>query len=114
MQLACAAIKSGIRLLLKANGLSIADLEGIFIAGAFGNYLNVRNSMAIGLLPQTEEKRVVFVGNSSLAGARLLLVAKGARREIEALVPRIRYLSLASESQFQDQYIQALEFYSWR
>jgi uncharacterized 2Fe-2S/4Fe-4S cluster protein (DUF4445 family) len=113
MQLACAAIKSGIRLMLRANGLSVEKLDGIFIAGAFGNYLNVRNSMAIGLLPRLDEERVVFVGNSSLAGARLLLLNRGARREVESLVPRIRYLSLASEPQFQDFYIRALEFSSW-
>jgi uncharacterized 2Fe-2S/4Fe-4S cluster protein (DUF4445 family) len=113
MQLACAAIKSGIRLLLKANGLSVEKLEGIFIAGAFGNYLNVRNSMAIGLLPRLDEERVVFVGNSSLGGARLLLLCRAARREVESLVPRIRYQSLASEPQFQDFYIRALEFSSW-
>jgi len=113
MQLACAAIKSGLRLMLKANGLSIEDLEGIFIAGAFGSYLNVRNSMALGLLPRMDEKRVVFVGNASLAGSRLLLVAQEARREVESLVQRVRYMSLASERQFQDFYIRALEFASW-
>lgn len=113
LQLACAAIKSGIRLMLKANGLSVEKLEGIFIAGAFGSYLNVRNSMALGLLPQLEEQRVVFVGNASLAGARLLLLSREARREVEKLVPEIRYMSLASEPQFQDFYIRALEFSAW-
>jgi len=113
LQLACAAIKSGIRLMLKANGLSVEKLEGIFIAGAFGSYLNVRNSMALGLLPRMNEERVLFVGNSSLAGARLLLLNREARREVENLVRRIRYLSLASEPQFQDFYIRALEFSSW-
>jgi uncharacterized 2Fe-2S/4Fe-4S cluster protein (DUF4445 family) len=113
MQLACAAIKSGIRLMLKAKGLSVDELDGVFIAGAFGSYLNIRNSMTLGLLPLMEEKRVMFIGNASLAGARLLLVAKKEREEIESLVQRIRYMSLASDRDFQDYFIRALEFAAW-
>ncbi|OGD21305.1 MAG: hypothetical protein A2Y69_06470 [Candidatus Aminicenantes bacterium RBG_13_59_9] len=113
VQLACAAIKSGIRLMLKANGLSIEKLDGIIVAGAFGSYLNIRNSIRLGLLPRMDEGRVLFIGNSSLAGARLLLVAREARRDVEALVRRIRYFSLASDPEFQDQFIRALEFSPW-
>jgi uncharacterized 2Fe-2S/4Fe-4S cluster protein (DUF4445 family) len=113
MQLACAAIKSGVRLMLKARGLSVESLDGIFIAGAFGSYLNIRNSMALGLLPRLDEGRVMFIGNASLAGARLLLVAKEERREVESLVQGIRYLSLASDREFQDYFIRALEFAVW-
>ncbi|HUU37149.1 MAG TPA: ASKHA domain-containing protein [Candidatus Desulfaltia sp.] len=113
MQLACAAIKSGIRLMLKAAGLSAQKLDGIYIAGAFGNYLNIRNTTAIGLLPAVEEGKIVFIGNSSLAGARLLLVAKEERKKIESLVGKIRYISLASDPEFQDQFVRGLEFKSW-
>lgn len=113
MQLACAAIKSGVQLMLKVKGLAVEKLDGIYIAGAFGSYLNIRNSMALGLLPRMEEQRIVFVGNSSLAGARLLLLAREEREEVESLVQRIRYLSLASDREFQDHFIRALEFASW-
>ncbi|MGB7294391.1 MAG: ASKHA domain-containing protein [Candidatus Aminicenantales bacterium] len=113
MQLACAAIKSGIRLMLKAAGLSAHQLDGIYIAGAFGNYLNIPNTQAIGLLPAVEAEKIVFVGNSSLAGARRLLVAKEERDKIESLVENIRYVSLASDPEFQDQFIRSLEFQSW-
>jgi uncharacterized 2Fe-2S/4Fe-4S cluster protein (DUF4445 family) len=113
VQLACAAIKSGIRLMLKANGLSVENLDGIVVAGAFGSYLNIRSSVRLGLLPRIDEERVLFIGNSSLAGARLLLIAREARREVEALVRRIRYFSLASDRDFQEQFIKALEFSRW-
>jgi len=113
MQLACAAVKSGIRMMLTQNRLAVGDLDGIYIAGAFGNYLNIRNSVAIGLLPRTDEKRVIFIGNSSLAGARQLLLSKVEREKVEALVRKIRYVSLAADPQFQDQFIQALEFKAW-
>ncbi len=113
MQLACAAVKTGLRILLESNGLSVKDLNGIYIAGAFGNYLNIRNSMALGLLPRMDERKLVFIGNSSLAGARLLLLSKNERERVEALVQKIKYVSLASNPGFQDRFIQALEFRPW-
>ncbi len=113
LQLACAAIKSGVRILLAQNGLTAGDLSGIFIAGAFGSYLNIPNSLALGLLPSIDPEKLVFIGNSSLAGARLLLQSKGERERIEALVERVRFTSLASDPGFQDQFIDALEFGPW-
>ncbi len=113
MQLACAAIKTGIRMMLKANHLSERELDGIYIAGAFGSYLNIKNSMAIGLLPRVDESKLVFIGNSSLAGARLLLISAPEREMIEPLTQKIRYVSLAANPEFQDQFIKALEFKTW-
>ena len=113
MQLACAAIKTGIRLMLRRNGLREVDLDGIYIAGAFGNYLNIQNSMKIGLLPSLEERRIVFVGNSSLAGAKQLLVSLKERERVEALIRKVRYRALASDPLFQDHFIKALELKSW-
>jgi uncharacterized 2Fe-2S/4Fe-4S cluster protein (DUF4445 family) len=113
MQLACAAIKTGIQMMLKENHLSEENLGGIYIAGAFGNYLNIKNSMKIGLLPQVDERKLVFIGNSSLAGAKLLLISEGERDRIESLIQKIRYVSLAADPEFQDYFIKALEFKSW-
>lgn len=113
MQLACAAIKTGIRIMLKKNHLSEEDLDGIYIAGAFGNYLNIKNSMKIGLLPQIDERKLVFIGNSSLAGARLLLISRKEREKIESLIQKIRYVSLAADPEFQSYFIKALEFKTW-
>ena len=113
MQLACAAIKTGIRMMLTENHLAEEDLDGIYIAGAFGNYLNIKNSMKIGLLPQVDERKLVFIGNSSLAGARLLLISDHERERVESLIQKIHYVSLASDTQFQDYFIKALEFKSW-
>ena len=113
IQLACAAVKSGMRLMLKEAGLAASDLDGLYIAGAFGRELNIRNTQAIGLLPRMDCDKVVFIGNSSLAGARLVLLNRGARNRVEALASRIRYLSLAKNPLFQEQFIEALEFGIW-
>lgn len=109
MQLAVAAIKSGVRMMLDEAGLGVSDLDGIFVGGAFGASLNVRNAMAVGLLPSVPEDKVVFVGNSSLAGARKLLLSGPERRKIESYARKIKHISLASGRAFQDRFITALE-----
>ena len=110
IQLAVAAIKSGIRMILKKFRMTKEQLDGVFIAGAFGNYLNIDNAMKLGLLPSIDPEKIVFIGNSSLAGARALLLSKEVRRKIEAIIKKIQYISLATDPQFQDYFIDALEF----
>jgi uncharacterized 2Fe-2S/4Fe-4S cluster protein (DUF4445 family) len=110
IQLATGAIKSGIKMILQEYSLKVEQLDGIFIAGAFGNYLNIKNSMKIGLLPKIDEKKIIFIGNSSLAGARALLLSSQSRKKIESLVKKIQYISLATKPLFQNYFIEALEF----
>jgi uncharacterized 2Fe-2S/4Fe-4S cluster protein (DUF4445 family) len=61
-------------------------------------------------LPDVPKERIAFVGNASLAGARLLLLARQARAEAEALAGRIAHVSLATRPGFQDEFVAALEF----
>lgn len=109
-QLAIAAIKTGIRMILEESNMTLEQLNGIFIAGAFGHYLNIKNSMKIGLLPQINQKKVIFIGNSSLAGAKSLLLSLQTRKKTESMVKKIQYISLATKPSFQDYFINALEF----
>jgi uncharacterized 2Fe-2S/4Fe-4S cluster protein (DUF4445 family) len=113
VQLAAAAIKTGIRLLLGLHKLAVADLDGIYVAGAFGNYLNIPNSMRLGLLPRLARKKIIFVGNSSLAGAKALLVSRRERIRCERLAQKIRHVSLAMDDAFQKTFIEALAFGAW-
>lgn len=113
IQLAVAAIKSGTQLMLKMHKLDKDDLNEIFIAGAFGNYLNVQNAMTLGLMPPVDPEKIYFIGNSSLAGARALLLSEQTKKKTEALVRKIRYVSLATNPRFQDTFIAALDF-GWR
>lgn len=113
IQLALAAIKSGIQIMLEKHCLKTEKLEGIFIAGAFGNYLNIKNAMTLGLLPPIDPKKIVFIGNSSLAGAKALLLSEKTRKTTETLVEKIQHLSLATYPKFQEYFIRALDF-GWR
>jgi uncharacterized 2Fe-2S/4Fe-4S cluster protein (DUF4445 family) len=113
MQLAAAAVKTGIRLLLAKSRLVSRDLDAVYVAGALGSTLNLYNSMALGLLPKCPEKKIFFIGNSSLAGARALLLSRAERSRCEKLVRRVRHLSLAEDALFQKTFIDALEFGAW-
>jgi uncharacterized 2Fe-2S/4Fe-4S cluster protein (DUF4445 family) len=110
MQLAVAAIKTGIRMMLQKQRLEFHQLDGILIAGAFGNYLNIKNSIKIGLLPPVEEKKITFIGNSALSGARSLLLSEKTRKKCESLIGKIEYVSLAANKKFQDIFIKSLQF----
>jgi len=113
IQLAVAAIKSGTQMILEMHKLKKDDLDEVYIAGAFGNYLNIQNAMTLGLLPPIDPKKILFIGNSSLAGARALLLSEQTKQMTEALVRKIQYISLATNQKFQDTFIAALDF-GWR
>jgi uncharacterized 2Fe-2S/4Fe-4S cluster protein (DUF4445 family) len=110
IQLAVAAIKTGRNMLLKRFSIDPLELDGLFIAGAFGNYLNVKNAIRIGLLPPLPGEKIHFIGNSSLAGAKALLISAPMHEEIKSLIQKIRFISLASDPEFQDYFVESLEF----
>lgn len=114
LQLACAAIRTGTGMLLEEQKLTPEDLDGIYVAGAFGFDLDVRNAIRIGLLPQVSEERICFLGNAALAGAKKLLLSAPSREAVEAQARRARFVSLASRAAFQKRFIEALVFPSSR
>jgi uncharacterized 2Fe-2S/4Fe-4S cluster protein (DUF4445 family) len=99
LQLAKAAIASGFRLLLTHLGMCAGDLESIYLAGAFGNYVSVESAIEIGLIEAPAEI-VRTAGNTALHGAKLLLLSPAAPDW-----PQVEHLSLASEPDFEDEYV---------
>ncbi len=104
------AIYSAIVGILKKVGKDISEVKKIYIAGGFGNYLNIENSIFIGLLPDIDRSIYEFIGNSSLAGARMSLVSREAFDKIESIYKNITYLDLGSEPDYMDEYVAALFF----
>jgi uncharacterized 2Fe-2S/4Fe-4S cluster protein (DUF4445 family) len=104
------AIYSAIVSLLRKVGKGLSEVTKIYIAGGFGNYLNIDNAVFIGLLPDTGRDVYEFVGNSSLAGARMALVSHDAAGEAYAVHKNITYLDLSSEPDYMDEYIASLFF----
>lgn len=111
LQFAVAAARSGISTLLKRLEMTHADLERVYVAGAFGNYIRVRNAQRMGLLPsEIDASRFDFIGNASLAGARRLVLSNRARAESERIAQRARHVELARDPDFQNAYVEAMFF----
>jgi len=105
-----AAIYSAIMALVCKVDVNLADVKRIYVAGGFGNYLDIESAIYIGLLPDIDRKIYKFIGNSSLAGARLSLVSEDALKKTDDIYKKITYLSLSSEIGYMDEYIAALFF----
>lgn len=103
-----AAVYAGASVLTKSMGLAFTDLTRLFIAGGFGNYLDLSAAIAIGLLPDIPLERVKFIGNSSLNGAKLSILSKDAFDEVERIAQKMTYIDLSSNRQFMDEYSSAL------
>lgn len=110
LQLAKAAIAAGWTLLLRRVGLEPTDLHQVFVAGAFGNYLDVHHSLAIGLLPVLPAGRITFVGNAAGVGAQMALIDVRERRRIAKLRSRIEFLELATHKDFLAEFAARLRF----
>ena len=107
LQLAKAAIRSGIQVLLEANGLSEDEIMQVIIAGAFGTYIDVTSAVEIGMLPSLPLDRFRQVGNAAGIGAKLALISLKKRAEAQDIASRVKYIELASAPNFNQTYIQA-------
>ena len=110
LQLAKAAIAAGCKLLLATAGLDAAQLEQVLVAGAFGNELDVDNSLAIGLLPDVPRERVAFVGNAAGVGAQMALIDVAERRAMSELASQVEFLDLATDRGFHEVFTTELGF----
>ncbi len=106
IQLAKAALYAGIKLLM--DKLEITAVDRIKLAGAFGSYIEPKYAMVLGLVPDCDLKKVAAVGNAAGTGARMALLNRGHRREIEELVTRIEKIETALEPKFQEHFVYAM------
>jgi uncharacterized 2Fe-2S/4Fe-4S cluster protein (DUF4445 family) len=105
-----AAIYSATSILVKHMGLTFGQIKKIFIGGGFGTYIDVANAINIGLLPDLDKSRFIFVGNSSLAGARSILLSYEAMKKVNEIAKKITYFELSVDPGYMDEYIAALFF----
>jgi uncharacterized 2Fe-2S/4Fe-4S cluster protein (DUF4445 family) len=110
LQLAKAAIAAGLKLLLRQWGAQPEDLAGIFLAGAFGNYINRTSAHSIGLLPLPPD-RVHPAGNTALLGAKIALFnLSQSDAGYSWLRNRVHHVSLNENSRFEETFINELAF----
>ncbi|MBS7288188.1 MAG: ATP-binding protein, partial [Candidatus Freyarchaeota archaeon] len=105
IQLAKAAIHTGISILMKKKGVTEKDIDTFFIAGAFGSYINPENARIIGMYPELPLEKIRVVGNAAGTGARMALCSKEVRETAEKVVERINYVELAAETCFQAEFL---------
>jgi uncharacterized 2Fe-2S/4Fe-4S cluster protein (DUF4445 family) len=102
-----AGVFAAIRVLMEATQTKLEDLETVFLAGGFGNFLNVRHAVAIGMLPDVPVEKIRFVGNTSIAGAKMALLSRGALRRAEEIAASMTYFDLMSHSGYMEEFIRA-------
>jgi len=112
VQLAKAAIRTGVELLLRERALRENDIEWVVIAGAFGYYIDVGNAIAIGLLPALPLDRFKQVGNAAGAGVRQMLASRAMRTRARELAKACRYLELSTRGDFQKTFLHNIGFKS--
>ena len=102
------AIFAGIRTMLRKVDLPIEAIERILIAGGFGRYIGIQDAISIGLFPDVPLEKYRYIGNSSVKGAKLALLSRRVRDEMEALAARVTYLELSVGNEFMDEFVSAL------
>jgi len=102
------AIYSGCMTLLAEVGMGPDDIEQIILAGGFGSYVDLEKAMIIGLLPEIESEKVIYVGNASLLGARMSALTNSIREAVVGVTNMMTNFELSETPSYMDNYVAAL------
>jgi len=103
-----AAIYAGFSILARSVGLSLDEVGQVLIGGAFGQYINVRNAIRIGLLPDKPFDKFHFLGNTSVRGAYMALISRDMRQRVTEIGQMMTYLELSADNTFFDEFNAAM------
>jgi len=103
-----AAIYAGVSVLLKEVGFGLDSIERVYIAGGFGNYLDIDKAIILGMLPDLPREKFSFLGNASITGTYLCLLSKELRQEAGIIASKMTYIELSISRIFMDEYMSAL------
>ncbi len=107
VQLAKAAVRSGIQALLEENEIREEEIKLFVIAGAFGSYIDIGSAVDVGMLPVLDRSRFRQIGNAAGTGARLALISMRQRERAAEIASQVRYLELAGTENFMDNFTEA-------
>ena len=110
LQLANGAVRAGIEVLCAQAGLAAGQLQAVFVAGTFGQYVRKASLLRMGLLPPVPPERVRTVGNAAGAGAVLALIDRRVRDRAERLASGANYVELAGRADYQESLARSLRF----
>ncbi|MDQ1279879.1 MAG: hypothetical protein QG670_1141 [Thermoproteota archaeon] len=110
LQLAKAAIYAGCWILMEKRKVVEIELKRVYVAGAFGNYIEPANAKTIGLIPDVSDNKIELVGNTALSGAKMILKSKHVREITEELSAKVKYIELGADLTFNKEFSLALQF----
>ncbi len=113
IQLAKSAVYSGIKTLLNVAGLSFSSIEALFIAGGFGNYINIQSALLIGLLPYELKVRIYPVGNSAGIGALQYLKSDYFKKKSDTIIKQSHYIELSDSDEFTIEFAINMNFHQY-
>jgi uncharacterized 2Fe-2S/4Fe-4S cluster protein (DUF4445 family) len=101
------SIYAAIDSMVQAVGVSVDDIENVYVAGAFGNRLDVASCVTVGLLPDVPAERIHFIGNSSVAGAKLVMLSREMFDEVNRVRNRVTYTELMVDPDYMQRFTSA-------
>jgi len=102
-----AGVFAAIRILMNSTQTKLEDIDTIYIAGGFGNFLNVQRAVTIGMLPDVPLAKLQFVGNTSIAGAKTILLSRKALETTERIAEGMTYFDLMGHPGYMEEFIRA-------
>lgn len=97
-------------IVMREAGVLPRDVEKLYLAGGFANYVNVQNAIKIGFLAPVEEEKIVKVGNAAVQGAREVLLSRRRRESIEGFVSKINHIELETTPDFFNVFVEGCQF----
>jgi len=105
-----AANVCGQALVIKDFGKNILDIENVYLAGGFANYIDIENAINIGFILDFPLEKIKKIGNSALEGATKLLLSNKLRKNLVKYVNNIDHLELETKSDFFDYFVEGCQF----
>jgi len=110
VQLAKGAISAGINLMAEKLKIKLSDIQQVFIAGAFGNYMSPQSACDIGLIPAQLKDKIKPIGNAAGQGSKICALNKYEYKTTLKIARDTEFLELATNPNFQEYFIDELEF----
>jgi uncharacterized 2Fe-2S/4Fe-4S cluster protein (DUF4445 family) len=110
LQLAKGAIAAGIQILMEEMALGMKDIDKVYLAGAFGNYIHPQSALRLGLIPKVDPNIIHPIGNAASTGASMVLLAKRYWKMANELASSIEHVELSTRPDFNEYFIENLNF----
>ena len=110
LQMAKAAIRAGVDILVKKAGITFDEVDNCYLAGGFGTKIDIKNAAGIGLIPKELEMKTIPAGNTVLAGTKEVLLGRISKEELEKIQTMAEVINLAEENDFEELYLSYMDF----